>query len=153
MSTSQRKGMHPPVGIICYMVLVITGLSGCASSQPYTAPGIQPEDAAVLSRSYYWRRGVDPERFTDEQIQALFARALGVGDSDGEVSELYTSQLIWALAAAGDRHFADLLSIQPRDIQLGVLRHMDSLWTYEKMHYPLTEALGVPRQPATSQPQ
>ena len=126
------------VGIAALVLLV----AGCVSHVPYTNPGIQPEEAVVLQKSYYWRPGISPTSFSDSQIQKLFVRSLDPTLDGGEAA-MHTSQLIWALAAVGDRHFADLLAKQPRNVQRATLQDISSVWTYDKLRYPLTEKLLI----------
>jgi len=117
-------------------------LSGCTAFQPYTAPGIQPIEARILTKEYYWQRDKDPKYFSDTEINELFNRTHDVSPSmDGERSELLTSELIWALAAAGDAHFASLLSHQPLDVQRRVMEFINPIWTYDHLNYPKTQAL------------
>jgi hypothetical protein len=60
----------------------------------------------------------------------------------GERSELLGSELIWALAAAGDVRFAKLLSRQPLKTQRTVIEVISSIWTYNHLNYPRTQALA-----------
>ena len=115
--------------------------SGCASSKSNTEPGIQSVEKSFLVSDFYWRPG-DQTNFTDDQMGDLFARSTQIDPIyDGERSELQCSRLILALSAAGDKHFSELLSQQPRKTIKATLRHMDTIWTDKKLHYPLTEAL------------
>lgn len=111
---------------------------GCAS---HTAPGIQKKEAVVLERSYYWKAFGSPVDFPDARIEKLFGRSLDES-LDGEYAELHLAQLAWALAAVGDKHFSDLLGKQPADVQRATLHTMSSVWSSDKLHYPLTERLA-----------
>lgn len=124
----------------CLVGVSFLSFGGCAS-ESYTEPGIQPVEKSLLIADYYWRAG-DPSHFSDDQIRALFAKSPQIDPHyDGERSELQCSQLIWALAAAGDKHFSELLSQSPRNIRNSTLRHMETIWTDKKLHYPHTESL------------
>lgn len=111
---------------------------GCAS---YTDPGIQKKEALVLERSYYWKAFGSPVDFSDARIEKLFVQSLDK-NLDGEYAELHLAQLVWALAAVGDKHFSDLLSRQPMDVQRATLQTMSTVWSSDKLHYPLTERLA-----------
>src|SRR5947208_16468171 len=127
------------VTVIAFPLLV----GGCCISQvPYTNPGIQPEEAIVLQKSYYWKPGISPTSFSDSEIQKLFVQSLD-STLDGGEAEMHTSQLIWVLAAVGDKHFADLLAKQPRNVQRATVQDISSVWTYDKLRYPLTEKLLI----------
>ena len=136
--------MKAPFSAALSVAIISTfGGTSCTALRPYKEPGIQPDEARVLTKSYYWRRGVDPERFSDAEIQHFFERTRTVPPTEGgERSEILGSQLIWTLAAAGDTHFASLLSAQPQDIQSAVLHYIKPIWTYKGLHYPATEALA-----------
>lgn len=129
--------MKSPTREISALWLVLLA-SGCAS---FTSAGIQKREAVVLERSYYWKTFGYPTDFPDTRIEKLFVRSLD--DSlDGEYAETHEAQLVWALSVVGDKHFSDLLSQQPLEVQRATLRYMSSLWNNHKMRYPLTEALG-----------
>lgn len=141
-----RSGVRCPLALsnmktvprACAVLSVLLFPVGCAS---YTGPGIQKKEALVLERSYYWKAFGSPVEFSDARIERLFVRSLDES-LDGEYAELHLAQLVWALAAVGDKQFADLLSRQPVDVQRATLHTMSSVWSKDKLHYPLTERLA-----------
>jgi len=94
----------------------------------------------VIQKWYYWRPGIDPTSFSDSEIEKLFVQSLDP-TLDGEAAEMHTSGLIWALAAVGDKHFADLLAKQPRSVRCATVRDVSIVWRYSKLRYPMTENL------------
>ena len=129
------------LGLALFCVAI--SLNACAPSTAYIRPGIQHEEEKIMTAGYYWDKKTDPHQFSDFQIESLIKRAPLVDLMDGERAELYASQLVWALAAAGDEHFAELLSKHPITTRSKVLRFIDGLWKFYKMRYPATEALQV----------
>ena len=132
---------HLSLGLALSCVAIL--LNACSPSSAYTRPGIQREEEKVMTGGYYWDKKTDPHRFSDARIEALIERAPLVDPMDGERAELYASQLVWALAATGDEHFAELLSKHPTTTRTKVLRFIEGLWQFYKMRYPATEALQV----------
>jgi hypothetical protein len=126
----------------CLIAFTAILFTGCASSPGYTEPGIQPIEKTMIVNGYYWEQGKDPESFSDAEIRKLFERALSTEPFDGERSEIYSSQLVWALTSAGDEHFSELLRDCPKPIQTKVLGFIDGVWSYHKLSYPRTQALG-----------
>lgn len=100
-------------------------------------------EVTVLEKGYYWNHKEGPYQLSDTQIEAIFARAPSAIIQGGERAELCAGELACALAASGDQHFAQLLSRQPRNIQKSVINLIDGMWTFYKLHYPVTEALAM----------
>jgi hypothetical protein len=132
--------MKKPLGEFTALSLSLLAC-GCALHETYTAPGIQHEEAVVLERSYYWKTFSSPTRFSDSEIEKVFRQSLDP-TLDGERAELHTSQLVWALAAVGDKHFSELLAKQSLDVRHATLQAISSVWTHDRLHYPLTEGLA-----------
>lgn len=116
-------------------------LTGCQCPKPHTEPGIQPIEAAILTKQYYWRKDRDPKQYSDTQIQAFFARSEEVHLLDGERAELHMSMLRYALAAAGDKHYAALLAQESLERQQAVAQFLHRPLSFGGLHYPMTEAL------------
>lgn len=95
----------------------------------------------MLTKHFYWHRDKDPKKYTDEQIHALFERSLEVDPMDGERAELHFSKLRYALAAAGDEHFASLLENELAETQKAVAEFMGWLISTGGLSYPQTDSL------------
>jgi len=121
-------------------------MSSCVSPSIYTEPGIQPVEESMITKSYYWEKGKDPDTFSDAEVRKLFDRAESQDRIDGERSEIYSSQLVWALTAVGDKRFAEILRGYPHSTRAKVGWFIDGVWTYHKLNYPLTEAAIRPNQ-------
>ncbi|MES2705049.1 MAG: hypothetical protein V4726_00455 [Verrucomicrobiota bacterium] len=116
-------------------------LTGCTGSGSSAGPGIQPREAEILTQNYYWDKARGPHQFTDAQIKALFGRAPAMLYTNGERSEIYISELAWALAAAGDRRYAALLGREPVRVQSKVLHFIKHFSTGCGLSYPRTWSL------------
>lgn len=121
-------------------------VTGCVSTSSYTSPGIQPVEESMITKGYYWEKGKDPATFSDNELRRLFDRAESQEQFDGERSELFASQLVWALTAVGDDHFADMLGGYPDATRVKVGLFIDGVWSYHKLNYPATEAVIKPGQ-------
>lgn len=130
----------PPMKFALVFCCVIS-IASCQSDKPHTEPGIQPAEAAILTKQYYWRKDRDPKQYSDAQIQALFSRSEEVHPLDGERAELHMSALRYALAAAGDEHYAALLAQEPVARQQAVAQFLHRPLSFGGLSYPLTEAL------------
>ncbi len=94
----------------------------------------------MITRGYYWEKGKAPEAFTDEDVRVLIDRAQSQERFDGERSEIYASQLVWALVILGDERFAGILQDYPGTTRTNVGWFIDGVWSHHKLSYPVTQA-------------
>jgi len=132
--------MRIPITFFVAAVSIMLAMSSCVSTSIYTEPGIQPVEETMITKGYYWEKGKDPDTFSDADMRKLFDRGETQERLDGERSEIYSSQLVWALTAVGDQRFAEILRRYPDSTRAKVGWFIDGVWSYHKLNYPATEA-------------
>ncbi len=138
--------MRISIPILMAVVSLMLVMSSCVSTSNYTEPGIQTVEESMITKGYYWEKGKDPDTFSDAEVRKLFDRAESQERFDGERSEIYSSQLVWALTAVGDERFAEILRGYPDSTRAKVGWFIDGVWSYHKLNYPATEAAIKPNQ-------
>ena len=137
---AKKTQMRISITFFVAAVSMMLAMSSCVSTSIYTEPGIQPVEESMITKGYYWEKGKDPDTFSDADVRKLFDRAETQERSDGERSEIYSSQLVWALTSVGDHRFAEILRSYPDSTRAKVGWFIDGVWSYHKLNYPATEA-------------
>ena len=96
---AKKTQMRISITFFVAAVSMMLAMSSCVSTSIYTEPGIQPVEESMITKGYYWEKGKDPDTFSDADVRKLFDRAETQDRFDGERSEIYSSQLVWALTA------------------------------------------------------
>ena len=119
--------------------------AGWHSLHDYSGVGVQPKEAVLLERSYYFQKGVIYPEYTDQEMSHIFHKSTDE-KLDGETAEAHMSRLVMMLCVVGDARFANRLKRESQDVQDATIRYIKSLWEVFHMRYPKTQALQRPKK-------